>query len=373
MNLSLKSLARDKLRLLPPFSVLEGVFGTSSVLLGTSLSLSDKLEELSDPSFMPGAYHIRCASLKCYEESTEWSESDEAYALFVTAGWGPENGYVPWVKIRKMTPMEVDVERDWKWYGWYVTKPKEYSIDPKVDLWATGSSYDKMSLSKQLVLVQAMEHDESDVNGIVRATEKVLRARLQTLVAADASRKEIIRKMKKQMKETIGETRHLQSGVFSDKFINYLYVKSLRIFCEGELFGSFDLDYWLDREDREVVDIVTKGADFYSEEARHAIDQHLEGTGLHYDEGGVKAKEDPELPWYIAIVVAGTAWLLEEIGDALCDDFVGDAKKLTIHSWDLNKACDKGSITKSLTFDGTADGEGIYKFKFEIHGKRQVQ
>ena len=162
-------------------------------------------------------------SMKCYRESDEpgtWtspcrvSKSDEVYAIFVTADW---HGYLekridkPILNVFKTEVQTIDAGE---------TKGANSSSDD-IQLWGhqRNDEWKQMhSFDKFFILVQAMEHDNSDPDGIVKLLQAVLPPLLKNMLdkVPPMPRDRIVNRMKRHMKKTIDQAANLDARVFND-------------------------------------------------------------------------------------------------------------------------------------------------------------
>lgn len=354
MTLSLKKIASDKISDLPTsYSVTLKLFGLSSVLPGTTLSITEKLEELDDMT-VAGNFYIEYTSMECHAESIDGlTASDEVYCLFVTAGWGPE-GDAPWVSVQiTKTYLSVDVTTEWHAdVSWdevkiYTTevgdKPGAHHAADNRDIWGNASAYDPMKISQQVILAQAMEHDYSKPELIRKTLEVTMLGRLMRLLRERprASRKEIIDTMKKQMADTIDDVRISKARVFTDEEIAEL---------KKQLYEALETDQNSTTE--------------HGEEETSPPLQSEEEQGE--DQGNTLFDEIVE-----EIVKWALVEILEEILENMknADDRTGRVKQFVISTPMLEEAITGETIRRSLMFDGTDDLEGKYEFKFSVKGE----
>lgn len=169
-------------------------------------------------------HRVRYTSMRCYRESDEWSFSDEVYAIFVSADWQCYPDKPLWLNVEKTRTYE-DVDAGETKGAYDLSDNRRIWGDQGAIGWSPLTDHDK-----QLILVQAMEHDSSHPDGMVKALKSVMEARLKTLLMRNASRAQIVSAMKKQLRKTISQTRELKSNVFSDKFCDDLRDSALHWF-----------------------------------------------------------------------------------------------------------------------------------------------
>jgi hypothetical protein len=261
--------------------------------------------------------------MECHRES-EWDQgswADEVYALFVTAGWGPEGNCNPWVSVQK-TRTYTDVDTD----------EKHGADDPDDNrtLWGVGDAYGPMNIYNQLILVQAMEHDDGSEEGIRKALEKVMIVKLKSLLNKNASREEIKTAMKESMKKTVDAFKDIDGQWLS--FLNDLSDAALE-----NLVGTSDFDdIW------DFINVLLK-------------------IGTAVSTGGTSVLDDLEELALDTIEISVTR--LFESGD----DRIGGPQQLTITRTNIASALSEGTVRKYLTFDG--GDEGKYEFKFSVYAQ----
>jgi len=149
-------------------------------------------------------------SMKCIEESSDWGFHDEVYAIFVGVDW--TNG---------MTTPKMFVRRT-KIYG-NVDEGEEHGANTSSDnvTLTKSGKYNVIDPLKQIIVVQAMEHDNSSawvIRRILYATmEKCV---VPMLVLAQGDRSVMIDLTKTLMNKVIKFAKYVPGSLVTNKFIN---------------------------------------------------------------------------------------------------------------------------------------------------------
>ena len=102
-------------------------------------------------------YNVQFNKLKCLEETDEWG-SDEPYFIFLIVDWHEsrlkKNYGMPYVRVKR-TKIFQDVDEG------ETRKQKKRLWGP-----VPGETWAEMKVLKQLIIVQGVEHDHSNVSGI---------------------------------------------------------------------------------------------------------------------------------------------------------------------------------------------------------------
>ena len=160
-------------------------------------------------------HQVNYTSMKCYSESNEWSASDEVYAIFVTADW-QDSTKEPYLDVCR-TKVYEDVDDGETKGGHNSSDNKRLWGDQDPTCWQQMRDFEKF-----FILVQAMEHDYSNPDGIVKLLQAVLPHLLKRLVLEGANRERILYCMTRQMKKIIDQAKNMDADVFSNEFCDDL-------------------------------------------------------------------------------------------------------------------------------------------------------
>ena len=180
----------------------------------------------------PVQYKPEYTSMECVRESNDWGFHDEVYAIFVGIDWTKSQTEPRWFVRRTKVYGNVDKGE---------LKGANNTSD-NVNLTKSGK-YNEINPSEQIVLVQAMEHDNSSATGIKKLLHAVMEANLVNYIGgiqtcpmlqavieevkkdygkyiADRARSKMIEDTKEIMNKVIGYGRIIPGSLITTSNLN---------------------------------------------------------------------------------------------------------------------------------------------------------